>query len=78
MRARVVAPAMMRRGDELCYVMYLCHKMMIIYCCVKTIWIVINLCIELELSLFFCVNLMYVTVLEAPHSGRQPQQVLYI
>jgi hypothetical protein len=69
MRARVVAPAMTRRGDELCYVMYLCHKMMTMYCCVKTTWIIIDLCIELELSLFCCVNLLYVTCFGGSPSG---------
>jgi hypothetical protein len=34
-----------RRGVVIeLYVMYLCHKMMTMYCCVKTIWIV-NLCL---------------------------------
>jgi hypothetical protein len=32
-RATVVAPATTRHRDELCYVMYLCHTMMTMYCC---------------------------------------------
>jgi hypothetical protein len=31
--ATVVAPVMTWRHDELCYVMYLCRKTMIMYCC---------------------------------------------
>jgi hypothetical protein len=31
------------------------------YYCVKTIWIVIDLCLQLELLLFYCVNLLYAT-----------------
>jgi hypothetical protein len=50
-----------RRDRVVLYVMYLCHKTMTMYCCVRTIWIVVDLCLELELSLFCCVNLLYVT-----------------
>jgi hypothetical protein len=61
-KVTAVAPAMMRHRDRVVlYVMYLCRKTMTMYCCVKTIWIVIDLCLELELSLFCCVNLLYVT-----------------
>jgi hypothetical protein len=60
-RARAVAPATIRHSDELCYVMYWCCKTTTMYCCVKTIWIVVDLCLELELSLFCCVCLLYVT-----------------
>jgi hypothetical protein len=60
-RVRVVAPATTRHGDELCYVMYLCHKTTTMYCCVNTICIVIDLSLEFELSLFCCINLLYMT-----------------
>jgi hypothetical protein len=61
-KATAVAPGTTRRRDRVVlYVMYLCRKMTTMYCCVKTIWIVVDLYLELKLSLFCCVNLLYVT-----------------
>jgi hypothetical protein len=31
------------------YVMYLCRKTMTMYCCVKTIWIVVDLCLVVRI-----------------------------
>jgi hypothetical protein len=74
-KVTVVAPATTRRCDRVVlYVMYLCCKMMIMYFCVKTIWSVVALCLELELLLFCCVNMLYVICFGGFHSGRQPKQ----
>jgi hypothetical protein len=57
-----VAPATTRHRDQVVlYVMYLCHKKTTMYCCVKIVWVVVDLFLELELSLFCYVNLLYVT-----------------
>jgi hypothetical protein len=70
-KVMVVAPIMTRRRDRVMLdVMYLCRKTRTMYCCVKTIWIVVDLCLELELLLFCCVNLLYVTYFGGSPSGK--------
>jgi hypothetical protein len=60
------------------YVMYLCRKMTIMYCCEVyglSLWYI---CLKLQLSLFCYLKLLYMClILEAPHLGRQPKQGLY-
>jgi hypothetical protein len=51
------------------HVMYFYHKTPTICIVVKTIWIVIDLYLELELSLFCCVNVLYVTSFGGSSSG---------
>jgi hypothetical protein len=74
-----VAPATTQRRDGVeLYVMYLCRKTMIMYCCEDyglSLWYI---CLELQLSLFCCLKLLYMCpVLEAPHPVRQPKQGLH-
>jgi hypothetical protein len=51
------------------HVMYFYHKTSTICIVVKTIWIIIDLYLELELSLFCCVNVLYVTSFRGSSSG---------
>jgi hypothetical protein len=63
----VVAPAMMWRRDELCYVMCLCHKWTM-YCC-KHYELSLIYVLKLELPLYCCHSTVSNTCLGGFPSG---------
>jgi hypothetical protein len=73
----VVAPATTWRHDQVVlYVMYLCHKMMTMYCCEDYMDCCCDLCLELKLSLFCCLHLLHVPCFGGSPSGEAAKTVV--
>jgi hypothetical protein len=69
-RARAMALVTTRRCDRvMLYVMYLCHKMIILYCCEDYGLVLLYIHLELQLSLFCSLKLLYVRCFGGSPSG---------